>query len=144
ERLTGSPQLLFLERAAPVNAFTDRSTAGGDFKAGISAGYTGTNWTATLGVYGENFAVASTGPSDEGWGVNGRVTFAPIAGDGKILHLGASAYWRQPGALGVVRFRDRPEIAVDSTAPRLVDTGAISADDYYLLAGEVGAVWGPV
>lgn len=142
ERLTGSPQLTFLERSAPVNAFTDRLTAGGDFKAGISTAFKGANWTATAGLFGDNLAVTGTGATEEGWGINGRVSYAPIQEAGKVLHLGASGYWRRPGGNGVVRFRDRPEIAVDSV--RLVDTGNISARSYHLYAGELAGVWGPV
>jgi phosphate-selective porin OprO/OprP len=125
-----------------VNAFTDRTTAGGDFKAGISSAFTGSNWTVSAGLFGDNVAIVGSGPTEEGWGINGRATFAPILEDGKILHLGASGYWRRPGGNGVVRFRDRPEIAVDSI--RLVDTGNIAARSYHLLAGEVAGVWGPV
>ncbi len=142
EQLTSSTQLTFLERATPVNAFTDRITAGGDFKSGVSASFGGEQWTATVGAFGENFAVTSSGITDEGWGGHARLTYAPILEKGRILHLGASGYLRKVGTNGSVRFRDRPEVTVDGT--RLVDTGAILADDYNFLGAEVAGVWGPL
>ncbi len=65
------------------------------------------------------------------------------------VHVGLSGTWVfQPpdqgstaaaGQRHVVRFRDRPEIRVDST--RLVDTGSIDADSAYVYGLEAGANW---
>lgn len=150
EQLTSSTDLVFTERPLAVEAFNHRLTAGGDLKAGISVGYTGANYTVTTGLFGSNFA-ASSDPAgvanDEGWGVHGRVTWAPIQEKGKVLHLGASGYWRDAGGQNgfgdtAVRFRSGPEVsAVDST--RFVDTGNLSADTYTSHGAELGGVWGP-
>lgn len=151
EQLVGSADLVFAERPLAVEAFNHRLTAGGDFKAGVSVGYTGENYTLTTGVFGSNFAVNSNtaggAANDEGWGVHGRATWAPIQEKGKVLHLGASGYWRDAGGQNgfggtSVRFRSTPEVsAVDSS--RFVDTGNLAADTYTSYGAELGGVWGP-
>jgi phosphate-selective porin OprO/OprP len=64
------------------------------------------------------------------------------------LHLGMSGTWvfeppdqgsSATGARRAVRFRDRPEIRVDST--RLIDTSSIDADTAYVAGLELGANW---
>lgn len=150
EQLTSSTDLVFTERPLAVEAFNHRLTAGGDFKAGVSVGYTGPNYTLTTGIFGSNFA-ASSNPAgvanDEGWGVHGRATWAPIQEKGKVLHLGASGYWRDAGGQNgfggtAVRFRSGPEVsAVDGA--RFVDTGNLAADTYTSYGAELGGVWGP-
>lgn len=151
EQALPSTDTLFVEQPLFVQAFTDRITAGGDYKAGISAKYTAVNWTATAGFYGENYgANGGTGAAvykDEGWGVAGRVTYAPINGVRETLHLGVSGYWRDPGARGTaavggVRFRATPEFSVDST--RLIDTGNIAAKSYNFVGGELAGQYGPI
>ncbi|MBX3489032.1 porin [Parvibaculum sp.] len=151
EQLTSSTDLVLLERPLAVEAFNHRLTAGGDFKAGVSVGYTGTNYTATGGVFGSNFAVNSNtaggAANDEGWGVHGRATFAPIQEKGKVLHLGTSGYWRNAGGQNgfggtSVRFRSTPEVsAVDGH--RFVDTGNLAADTYTSAGVELGGIYGP-
>jgi len=139
ERLTGGTNLTFPERAMAVEAFTNGSNAGGDWKLGASVAHADKNWTLTGGVFGETISITSADGVDEGYGYHARGTVSPINGDGKLLHLGVSAYLREPGARGLVRFGDRPETRMDGG--RIVDTGAIDADNYTLLAGEfIGAV----
>ncbi|MDA5193408.1 OprO/OprP family phosphate-selective porin [Govanella unica] len=145
EQLTSSGQLTFLERPTPVNAFTDRVTASGDYKLGLSTAYAARNWTVAGGLFGENSSVLGSGRANEGWGVAGRITAAPIQEPGKVLHLGASGSWRKVQSNGSVRFRDRPELAIDSSpTARLIDTGPISADDYVFAGAELGGIWGPI
>lgn len=151
EQAIPSTDTVFLEQPLIVQAATDRITAGGDYKAGLSAKYSDTNWSATLGVFGENFAVnGGTGATvykDEGWGIAGRLTWAPINGATETLHLGVSGYWRDPSsrgtaAVGGVRFRATPEFSVDST--RLVDTGNLAADSYTFAGAELAGQYGPI
>lgn len=143
-----STDTLFVESPLFVEAFTNRTTAGGDYKAGISAKYSDINWTATLGVFGENYSInGGTSPNtykDEGWGPAARLTWAPVNGVKETLHLGASAYWRDTGgrSASAVRFRSGPEVSVDST--RLVDTGNIAANDYSFVGGELAGQYGPL
>lgn len=148
EQLTSSTDLVFTERPLAVEAFNHRNTAGGDFKAGVSVGYAGENYTLTTGLFGSNFTIdrAAGTAQDEGWGVHGRATFAPIQEKGKVLHLGASGYWRDAGGQtvggGNVNFQSGPEVSnVDST--RFVSTGNILADTYTSAGAELGGVYGP-
>ncbi|MFZ2467236.1 MAG: porin [Parvibaculum sedimenti] len=148
-----STDTLFVESPLFVEAFTNRTTAGGDYKAGVSAKYSDINWTATLGVFGENYSINGGGNSggtatptykDEGWGPAARLTWAPVNGVKETLHLGASAYWRDTGgrSSSAIRFRTGPEVSVDST--RLVDTGNIAANDYSFVGGELAGQYGPL
>ncbi|MCE9648623.1 MAG: OprO/OprP family phosphate-selective porin [Parvibaculum sp.] len=146
-----STDTLFVENPLFVEAFTNRTTAGGDYKAGISAKYSDVNWTATAGVFGENFAINGGGNSggtatpvykDEGWGPAARLTWAPVNGVDKTLHLGVSGYWRDTGGrTSGVRFRSGPEVSVDST--RLVDTGNIATKNYSFAGAELAGQYGP-
>lgn len=147
EILTSAFDRPFTEVPLFVEAFTNRTTAGGDRKAGVSVKYTDINWTATAGVFGENFAInGGTGAStfrDEGWGPAARLTYAPINGISETLHLGVSGYWRDTGGRNNgLRFRTRPEVSVDST--RLVDTGNIGAKSYSFVGAELAGQYGPI
>lgn len=152
EQAISSTDTLFVESPLFVEAFTNRTTAGGDYKAGVSAKYSEINWTVTAGIFGENFALKGGGNSggtatpvykDEGWGPAARVTWAPVNGIDKILHLGASGYWRDTGGRNAgLRFRTTPEITVDST--RLVDTGNITANSYSFAGAELAGQYGPI
>src|SRR5690554_957162 len=149
EQLTGSTDLVFTERPAAVEAFNHRLTAGGDSKAGVSVSHAGENYTVTTGIFGANFATerAAGAAQDEGWGVHGRATWAPIQEKGKVLHVGASGYWRDAGGQtaggGNVNFQSGPEVsAVDSQ--RFVSTGNLVADTYTSYGAELGGVWGPL
>jgi phosphate-selective porin OprO/OprP len=139
ERLTGGSNLTFLERAMAVEAFTNATNAGGDRKVGVSVTHEGKNWTLTGGVFGENVSITADDGVDEGYGYHARATFAPINSDGKLVHLGVSAYLREPGSRGLARFGDRPEVRMDGG--RVVDTGNIDADSYTFVGGEfIGAL----
>ncbi|MGB3808727.1 MAG: porin [Parvibaculum sp.] len=152
EQAIPSTDTLFVESPLFVEAFTNRVTAGGDYKAGISAKYSDVNWTATVGVFGENYSINGGGNTggtatpvyrDEGWGPAARFTYAPINGVDKTLHLGVSGYWRDTGGrTSGLRFRTGPEISVDST--RLVDTGNINAKSYSFIGGELAGQYGPI
>ncbi|MGB5092928.1 MAG: porin [Parvibaculum sp.] len=146
-----SSDTLFAELPLFVEAFTNRTTAGGDYKAGASAKYSDVNWTATAGIFGENYSSnGGTAPNtyrDEGWGPASRLTWAPVNGIDKTLHLGVSGYWRDTGGRTTggnsgVRFRSTPEVSVDST--RLVDTGNIAAKSYAFEGVELAGQYGPV
>ncbi|HEY4342747.1 MAG TPA: porin [Parvibaculum sp.] len=152
EQAIASTDTLFVESPLFVEAFTNRITAGGDYKAGVSAKYSDVNWTATVGVFGENFSLNGGGNSggtatpvykDEGWGPAARFTWAPINGVDETLHLGVSGYWRDTGGRTTgLRFRTGPEVSVDST--RLVDTGNITSNDYSFVGAELAGQYGPI
>lgn len=145
EQLQSSPNLTFLERSQASGSFLDRRTAGGDRKFGLSYSYLGKNWTATIGAFAQNLALTGTpnavATPDEGYGIHGRLTWAPIQEETRWVHLGASGYYRETRGQQSIRFGDRPEVRVDNT--RTVDTGAFNADSYYFAGAEAAAAFGP-
>lgn len=146
ERVNPSSDLLFVAVPLAVEAFTNRSTAGGDYKIGAAVNYTDINWTATGGVFGENLGAqggSSATSKDEGWGPAARLTWAPINKNDAVLHLGASGYYRTTGGRGNVQFRTGPESTVD-TSQRLVDTGKLAATNYWFAGAELAGVYGPL
>lgn len=140
----------FLERGMANNAF---GAIGAERRVGVTAAYQTEKLTATIGLFGSGEAVQrNESTPDEGYGVNGRVTWDPILEPGKIIHVGASAY-KAAGfpAHTLSGIGDRPNSRVDGgrlvsiningTAPSLgVPTGARNATYWGL---ESAAVWGP-
>ena len=134
EELTSSKYITFMERGLPNALSPGRDT-------GISVSTHGDRWGARLGYFYDGVENDNS-PDAQGWGVTGRVHFAPLLENGNLVHLGAAASYRGDGD-DEVRFRERPESHVTGT--RLVDTGTIS--DYSnqtLLGAEAAAVFGPL
>jgi phosphate-selective porin OprO/OprP len=95
---------------------------------------------ALPGVFGENSGVDES--QEDGVGASARASCAPLCGDGKALHLGAWAAYRQPRGDDLGRIRARPESHVADT--RLVDTGTISNLNAMVSYGvELAGVTGP-
>lgn len=127
EELTSSRYLTFMERALP-NTFVP------GYHLGASVSYRGKNWQATGGYFGRSIG---PGSDDEGSGYAARVTAAPIHDKKNLLHLGASAAYRNPDD-NTVRFSARPETGL--TDERLVSTGTLTRVDYFTTGG-VEAAW---
>lgn len=133
---------LMIERATPAEM--SRALGGADGRIGLGVRGSGAKWMSSLtltsrtvndaevfdsqlalvGRYGR--LVASTSSYNIHAGVNGTYVFQPP-------DQGSSATGARYGA----RFRDRPELRVDST--RLIDTGSIDADSVYVTGLELGA-----
>lgn len=114
EELTSSKYITFMERALPVDAFAPSRNIGIGFSTHGDA------WSAAAGFFGTDFEDDSAGDGeDEGYGVAGRLTFAPWHDEGQVLHVGGAVEYRDPQD-GNVRFRARPESHITT---RLVDTG---------------------
>lgn len=139
---------LFVESALSTDLLTPLSTR----FLGVRVSTGNEHYSASLGLFGDdinNNGIAL--PAKEGWGVHGRLTWAPIASKKKLLHLGMSGAWRSIGSgravaadplSSQIRYRARPESTVDGT--RLVDTGALSNADNTQTAGlELAGVFGP-
>ena len=134
EEATSSRNITFMERALPNVLVPDRAI-------GLGLQTDGRKWAAAVGVFGESFDEDPADEGDEGWGLAGRFTYAPLASDTRVVHLGGSASFRDPRRTPV-RFRIRPESSV--TDVRYVNTGSI--DDISHLTGfglEAAAVTGP-
>jgi phosphate-selective porin OprO and OprP len=161
EAVSSAKYTTFMERGLPF-AFLNLRQLGGMISTN------GENWTAAAGAFGDS--VTSQNSDDEGKGVAGRVTWAPIYGADRVLHLGLGGQWRDPlqNSAGnrreTLRFRAKPESNLASDAltetatltsagrtfgrssGRLVDTGNIggNVNDYTLLGVELAGVWGPL
>lgn len=149
EAVSSAKYNTFMERGLP-SAFLNLRSLG----AMVSSN--GLNWTGAVGVFGDTATQQNN--DDEGGGVAGRFTYAPIFKSDRVLHLGVSGQWRLPDAnsaagLESIRFRSKPEsnIITDDfsgtgSGGRLVDTGAIGGDvdDYTLVGVEAAGVYGPL
>lgn len=140
----------FLERGMFTNAF---GNAGAERRIGASAAYGTETFNAAIGLFGDNESItrSTTSPvtdtPDESWGVNGRVTWEPLFQPGRILHLGASGYYRTALKSGdvadAVRLADRPNVRIDNG--NIADSGVITDVDSLRYGGlEAAGIFGPV
>jgi phosphate-selective porin OprO/OprP len=142
---------IFLERGMFTNAF---GNAGAERRIGLSAAWAPEkNLNIAFGLFGDNESITrSTGAAvtdspDESLGANARIAWEPISEEGKILHLGASGYYRTGLKSGdvadAVRLSDRPNIRIDNG--NIADSGVIPGVESLRYAGaEAAAVFGPV
>lgn len=140
---SGADDTAFLERATPAQL--SRALAGSDGR--VSAGLTGNRqrWFAAFHFTGSTFAQQES--FDEQIAVVGRAAVLAFTGSDFNVHLGVNgSYVMQPANTGggatsarYVRFRDQPELRVDST--RLIDTGPILAENAYAAGVEFAANW---
>jgi phosphate-selective porin OprO and OprP len=140
---TSPEDLLFLERAG--GAELSRALGGADGRIGLAIKANGKRWMSSLtfttrtagdaevfdvqaaAVARTGFLVATSADYNVHAGASGTYVFAPA-------DQGPESSPRHP-----LRFRDRPEIRVDSV--RLIDTGNIDADNASVYAVEFGANW---
>lgn len=129
EELTSSNALTFVERSL-ANALSPA------FYAGAAAQYRGENWSASGGVFG-NPIENNPKKRNDGVGVNGRLTWAPIKERNHVLHFGGSAEYRNVDS-DDYRIRSRPESGLANA--RLIDTRSIEDVNDTLLYG-LEAAW---
>ena len=135
EELTSSNSITFMERGLP-NLFVP------GYKIGIGARRHWNDMTIAGGLFGEDFRQDTDDEGDEGWGIAGRLTYAPIAEDERALHFGVAAELRKADQEKEIRFRTRPESHI--TDVRYVDTGRIEDVDQTVKYGlEAALVAGP-
>lgn len=138
------PFMLQEQTSSKYITFTERSLLDA-FAPGRHIGAVATikqkHWTAAAGFFGDAVGTSSRG-KDEGWGVTGRTTYAPINEKTRVVHLGAAVSYRKTGDRDGVRFKQQPETHVSGV--NIVDTGSITgADKYIRLGAELAAVEGP-
>ncbi|MFO7764005.1 MAG: porin [Wenzhouxiangellaceae bacterium] len=129
QNMTSSKQVNFMERGLPQVFETGRNL-------GVAVISGSDHWSASAGFFGTGIDNDSSG-EDEGYGLSGRLTYAPVNSGGRVLHVGGSLSYRDTGGADGVRFSERPES--HTTDIRLVDTGLIDADEFYRYGLE--AVW---
>lgn len=142
---------VFLERGMFTNAF---GNAGAERRIGLSAAYAPReNLSIAAGLFGDNESVTrSTGAAvtdspDESVGAHARVAWEPVFEKGRILHVGASGFYRtnvKSGDLAqAVRLSDRPNIRIDNG--NIADSGVMTGVGSLRYAGaEAAAIFGPV
>lgn len=136
---------LFIERAS--SAELSRSLGGADGRIGIGVRGNGLRWMSSLTLTTRTVNDAEV--FDSQLAAVGRFGALLATSSDYNIHAGLSGTWVfQPPDQGSTaaagqrhgaRFRDRPEIRVDST--RLIDTGSIDADSAYVFGLEAGANW---
>jgi phosphate-selective porin OprO/OprP len=141
ETLTSSKYITFLERSYADNLSPDRAI-------GLGYAHWGNWWQASVGAFGQTAGSVDASGRSEGYALTGRVTFAPINSEGRLLHFGGAMSRRTPNGdpapdTNTVRFRARPETNVSQA--RFFTTGKIRLVDHYsLYNGEVATVYGPL
>jgi phosphate-selective porin OprO and OprP len=142
---TSADETLFIERATPNEL--SRSLAGADARIGLGVRGSGTRWmgAATL----TNRTIGDAEAFDAQTAVVGRgalLALADFVNGIYNVHIGASgSYVLHANDQGLdagaarrgIRFRDRPELRVDSA--RLIDSGNIGADHAYAAGVDVAA-----
>lgn len=139
EQLTSDNYITFLERAAPIEAFSPARNAGGLILNDLFD----ERMTYSFGIFTDDENDKADGDAFESnTRVTGRITGLPwYADEGRsYLHLGIGGIVINPEN-DTVRYRTRPEAHL---APRYVDTGTFSADMAYLANVEALFTLGPL
>lgn len=135
---------LFIERASPSDL--SRSLAGADGRTGIGVRGSGARWFGASTITGRTVNDAEV--SDSQMAVVSRIAGLIATSSDYNVHVGASGtYVIHPPDAGTdvtgtrygIRFRNQPELRVDST--RLIDSGSIDADHAYAMGAEFAANW---
>lgn len=136
---------VFLERAS--SSELSRTLGGADGRIGLGVRGNGSRWMSSMTLTTRTVNDAEV--FDSQLAAVGRFGYLLATSSDYNIHAGLSGTWVfQPPDQGstaagtqrhVLRFRDRPEIRVDST--RLIDTGSIDADSAYVYGLEAAANW---
>ena len=142
-----------LDAARGIRSFMEEAMSSGAFgyapgtpSLGASVSHRGTHHNVRFGVW--SVPVKEIGGDQEGYGVHGRASYAPIVERTRALHVGLAGYWRKPTILkgeasGSERFSARPELRIDDDGI-VVDTDRIGyTDSFHYMAVELAGVYGP-
>jgi len=135
--------LLFIERSSLSEM--SRAFGGADGRIGLGVRGNGTRWMSALTLTSRTVNDAEV--FDSQLAAVGRAGFLVATSSDYNVHAGVNGTWVfEPADQGsgtsprtAIRFRDRPELRVDST--RLIDTGSIDADSGYTAGIELAANW---
>jgi phosphate-selective porin OprO/OprP len=141
QQMMSSNDMVFMERSLEYE-FTNRQV---NRAIGIRYDASGNNWGLGVGWYGDTATRQSSGTTsaeDEGWGVSGRITHAPLFKPGELIHVGVSAAYRQPrDGDPTLRYRVAPS-AIDHV--NYLDTGTMeNVQNSEFFNAEAAAVYGP-
>ena len=141
-----------LDAARGRRAFMEESMSSGAFayapgtpSLGTSVSHRGAHHNVRFGFW--SVPVKEFGDDQEGYGVHGRASYAPIVERTKALHFGVAGYWRKPTILegeasGGERFAARPELRMDEGG-FVVDTGRVGhVGSFHYTALELAGVYG--
>jgi phosphate-selective porin OprO/OprP len=141
---TPADDTLFLERSTPTELSRALGAADGRIGAGVRGN--GQRWMSALTYTGRT--VTDPEVFDAQKAVVGRFAYLALTSNDYNLHVGASGtYVLSPAEQGIdatgartgIRFRDRPELRVDSA--RLIDTGVVDAEHAYVVGADLAANW---
>jgi phosphate-selective porin OprO/OprP len=137
---TSVESIVFIERASTSEM--SRAFGAADGRIGLGVRGSGTRWMSSLTLTSRTVSDAEV--FDSQLAAVARAGFLVATSADYNIHTGINGtYILQPADQGAgvapLRFRDRPEIRVDST--RLIDTGSIDADGGYSAGVEFGANW---
>jgi phosphate-selective porin OprO and OprP len=139
DRLTSSLDTMFMERAAPVDAFAPGYLAG----LSVQRHSLDDRVTGALGWFSEGTGDDTGDASGSLSRLVGRVTWRPYddasSASPRLVHLGLSGSHVFSPSVSI-RYRSRPE---SHLAPYLVDTGDIDAQMAGLVGLEAAVVHGP-
>ena len=148
DALTSVKELSFLERNSSFAAFLPFR------QMGIGAFNTYFDEQGTWAVSGYRVPTNAFGTEvgDSGYGLSGRLTFAPLldTANNRVLHTGVGYSFNNPGTSSI-RFRSTPEIGVTAgdfsanpiVVPFFVDTNDVATSRYSLFNAELARAWGP-
>jgi len=112
-----------------------------------------TGWTAAGGIYGNSITPARTGATpevanagDEGFGISGRATYAPIEEKTKVVHLGIAGNYRKPDDTGDVSLAKGLKFEYETNHMSnlfLVEKNVFDVDNISMLGLETSGLYGP-
>jgi phosphate-selective porin OprO/OprP len=104
---------------------------------GIAASWNGETWSFAAGWHGEHVSVGDGDETDEGWGIAGRLTMAPVYDKkaNNFVHTGLSVRrWQKQGDnTAFTDFDDQPHS--HQTTVNYLNTGVIPFVDSYTVVG---------
>ncbi len=142
-----------MDAARGIRSFMEESMGSGAFgwapgtpSLGASVAHRGPHHNVRVGLF--SVPVNQIGGNEEGYGLHGRVSYAPIVERTRALHFGLAGYWRKPTIVngdsgGSEQFSARPELRIDDES-LVVNTGLIgNIDSFHYTSLEFAGVRGP-